>query len=248
MRLSRLLRPVGVPLPAVLAADLEAAWPFMLLERLPGMDLGHVMRTLGDEQLAAIAVAVAGAQAVVGGTSSAGRYGFAAEAEQAPHERWSGLVASSIDRSRDRIARARLFDARHAGRLVAAMEARREVLDRVPATPFLHDTTTKNVIVAPDGSFSGIVDVDDLCFGDPRFAPALTLASMIAHDGPRQYVGYWQRAAGWAMDDVFDFYVALFLLDFMSEHGQVFNGNERPSEPEERRRLEAAFLEAAGRL
>ena len=29
------------------------------------------------------------------------------------------------------------------------------------------------------GAFSGIVDVDELCFGDPRYAPALTLVAML---------------------------------------------------------------------
>ena len=48
------------------------------------------------------------------------------------------------------------------------VSAARAELDALSPVPFLHDTTTKNVIVTPEGSFSGIVDVDDLCFGDPR--------------------------------------------------------------------------------
>ena len=65
---------------------------------------------------------------------------------------------------------------------VAAIMSKAQVeLDALPPTPFLHDTTTKNVIVTPAGSFSGIVDVDDLCFGDPRYAVALTSAALLAH-------------------------------------------------------------------
>ena len=58
-------------------------------------------------------------------------------------------------------------------------------LDSQPPIPFLHDTTTKNVIVTPEGAFSGIVDVDDLCFGDPRYVVALTLPSLTAAAGRR---------------------------------------------------------------
>jgi hypothetical protein len=47
----------------------------------------------------------------------------------------------------------------------------RDALDAIRATPFLHDTTTKNVIVTHDGVVSGIVDVDDLCFGDLKWTP-----------------------------------------------------------------------------
>jgi hypothetical protein len=36
-------------------------------------------------------------------------------------------------------------------------------------------------------------------------------------------------------------YVLIFLLDLMSEHGQVFNGNQLPSSPEDRAALQQAF-------
>ena len=44
-----------------------------------------------------------------------------------------------------------------------------------------------------------------------------------------------------ADDRLFRLYVTLFLLDLMSEHGQVFNGNQRPSSPEARAALQYAF-------
>lgn len=52
--------------------------------------------------------------------------------------------------------------------------------------------------------------------------------------GPKHYVDYWMAAAGHRNDHIFRLYVALFLLDLMSEHGHVFNGNEKPSTPEAR--------------
>jgi aminoglycoside phosphotransferase (APT) family kinase protein len=110
-------------------------------------------------------------------------------------------------------------------------------LDALPPIPFLHDTTTRNVIVTPDGAFSGIVDVDDLCFGDPRYVVALTLASLMVMDGPIRYVDAWMNLANYQHDTIFQLYVALFIVDFMSEHGQAFNGNVLPSSAERRNRL-----------
>ena len=104
-------------------------------------------------------------------------------------------------------------------------------LAAIEPVPFLHDTTTKNVIVAPDGTLSGIVDVDDLCYGDPRYPAALTAAAMLAWDGPQDYVSAWLARLGQPRDALFDFYVATFLLDFMSEQGMTFNGNEIPADP-----------------
>jgi hypothetical protein len=151
------------------------------------------------------------------------------------------VLDAHLARSRSRIMSAGLFDIGHAGRMEAALAAMRNQLDTVAPTPFLHDTTTKNVIVTPEGVLAGIVDVDDLCFGDPRYPAALTLAALIAVGGSAGYVSAWMRHAGHADDHVFRLYVGLFLLDLMSEHGQSFNGNVRPSTPDGRAALNRAF-------
>ena len=121
------------------------------------------------------------------------------------------------------------------------LEAVHTEASQVRAVPFLHDTTTKNVIVAPDGRLSGIADVDDLCWGDPHFAAALTLAAVEAFGGSRHYVATWMRLAGLRDDRLFRTYVALFLLDFLSEQGTAFNGNEAAPDTEEGARLVALF-------
>ena len=240
-RLSELLRPLGVPLPAILGADLAAALPWLVMYRLPGIDLGVVINELSDSQLDHIAAGIASAQAATAMTGSAGRYGYAATPEQAPHRTWSRVLEDNLDRSRMRIVSAGLFDPALVDSVRRVLAAKREEIDRVPATPFLHDTTTKNVIVASDGTLSGIVDVDDLCFGDPKYAAALTLAVLTGYGGPTRYVSAWLRHAGATDDPVFRLYVAVFLLDLMGEHGQIFNGNERPSTPEGRASLNRAF-------
>lgn len=49
VNLSQLLRPLGVPLPALLANDATAELPWMVLERLPGADLGANLVLTGSE-------------------------------------------------------------------------------------------------------------------------------------------------------------------------------------------------------
>lgn len=240
LRLSSTLRPLGVPLPEVIAADVDAAHPWMMLERLAGTDLGAVVSELGDAQLRSIAAGVAAAQHAVARTETRGRYGYAPSAETAPFASWAEVVAAHIERSRLRIAAAGLFDLSLVEALQVQLDARRAELDDVVATPFLHDTTTKNVIVA-DGRLSGIVDVDDLCFGDPRYVAALTRVALTSHGVSPAYSEYLMEAAGWPEDGLFRLYVAAFLLDFMSEHGQRFNGNESPSSAEARDGLRTRF-------
>ena len=229
LRLSAALRPLGAPLPEILASDTHAKFPWLVLERLAGTDLGFVVKDLSDVQLDRIATQVAAAQAIAAKTPSAGRYGYAARPDAAPHGRWSDVVDAHLARSEGRIAAAGLFDLAPVNAVRARLEALRAKIDATAATPFLHDTTTKNVIVAPSGAFSGIVDVDDLGFGDPRYPAALTLAVLMATGGPQSYVAAWLRHAGARDDAIFRLYVAAFLLDLMSEHGHVFNGNEAAS-------------------
>ncbi|KQU97475.1 aminoglycoside phosphotransferase family protein [Devosia sp. Root105] len=237
-RLMAELHALGVPLPGVIAHGSIDGFPYMLIERLPGTDLGNVVTELTDPQLRAIAENVAAAQTAAAKSPPGNRYGYAATPETAPHDR--GSV--------QRLTAAALFDPAVLAPVGAAIERHRAELDTIPATPFLHDTTTRNVIISPEGGFSGIVDVDDLCFGDPRYAPALTLAALTSMRGPKHYVDYWMDAAGHRNDHIFSLYVALFLLDLMSEHGHVFNGNEQPSTPEARAVLLDALTFETARL
>ena len=240
--LSKLLKPRGAPLPAILAEDLRAEFPWLVLERLPGTDLGACIDGLSDTQLDGIAGNVARAQSIAAESGSAGRYGYAVFPEIAPHTAWSQALDASLARSRKRIALAGLFDIGLVDRGQEALADLRTEIDQVPPTPFLHDATTKNVIVTAEGCFSGIVDVDDLCFGDPCYPAALTLASLAARGSSVYYVSAWSRHGGWSTDNrLFRLYVVLFLLDFMSEHGQAFNGNQRPSSLEARASLRRAF-------
>jgi aminoglycoside phosphotransferase len=180
MYLSELLRPRGVPLPAIQAADTQAERPWLVLERLPGTELGAVIAGLPDCQLDRIAASVVQAQVITANTGTAGRYGYAIRPEEALHSVWSEVLDAHLARSRRRIASAGLFDAGLVDRVQSELTIMRDAIDRVSPTPFLHDTTTRNVIVTPEGGFSGIVDVDDLCFGDPRYPAALTMAVLMA--------------------------------------------------------------------
>jgi len=210
--MNELLRPKSVPLPRILQEGLNDQFPTLVLERLAGTDLAHIMHRLDDSMLEAIADRVVAAQEAVMALPSAGRYRYALEAATAPCASWPDFLSSSLERSRRRLSENGLFSVEYADRGIrrsgntqigeyadrvgAMLEEVRLMANQVGAVPFLHDTTTKNVIITSEGRFSGIVDVDDLCWGDPRFAPALTLASMQAFGGPRHYVAAWLRRAG----------------------------------------------------
>ncbi|GHA30507.1 hypothetical protein GCM10007989_27900 [Devosia pacifica] len=235
----------GVPLPAIIGHAFEADWPFVAMERVAGTDLQYVLHALSYEQLRSIAAHVADAQTATARVGVSQRYGFSASGKAAPHTRWSDVVAASLSRSRRRLEANGVFEVETiVAPLESLLDALRVELDALPATPFLHDTTTRNVLIDAEGRFSGIVDVDDLCFGDPRYAPALTSAVIRAYGGPLSYIDAWMGAAGHADDIIFRFYVALFVADLMAEQGMAFNGNEGPRDPQRESRLLETFQQA----
>jgi hypothetical protein len=140
-KLSSLLRPLGVPLPQIIAENLTPPFPHLVLERLPGTDLGNVVKTLPASALVAIAAAVAQAQRITACTASGVRYGYAVAPTDAPHERWSEVLEANLARSRTRIAAAGLFDATPVDAVSELVTKARDELDSQPPVPFLHDTT-----------------------------------------------------------------------------------------------------------
>jgi hypothetical protein len=238
---SSLLRPIGVPPPALLHSDLSLArWPFplLVLERLSGDDLGIVYRQLGRGELRSLAERLAAVQAIVAALPPGGGYGFAPSLEGPfAQPRWADVVAALLARSRMRIRNAGVVDEGLADPIERAVERLTGYFAGIAPVPFLHDITIKNVIVQA-GQLSGIVDVDDLCFGDPLLLIALIRMALLADDLDPFYVEQWieivRPDAGQAA--AIDLYTALYCLDFIGELGQRFN---RPApEPVDAARLE----------
>jgi aminoglycoside phosphotransferase (APT) family kinase protein len=244
---SDLLRPLGVPLPEILARGEAEGLLYLVLERLPGTDLGHVITLLTPEQRRAIACEIARIQDVVASLPAANRYGYAVRPEHAPHGTWTAALHAMLDRSGRRIEQAGVVDPECVARVRAAVERAQGMLDRKRPRCFLHDTTTKNVIVN-EGRLTGIVDVDDFCFGDPLLAPALTLTSLLQAQRPIDYVLAWVEAARLSFGDPLLLYVAIFCVDFLAEIGHSFNGNNAEKQSKAVERLQAFLIYTLGKV
>ena len=224
-RWSALLRPLGVRLPAIRARGTHDGFDFLVLERLPGTDLCHVYRDLTPAQRREIAANVARAQRCLDALPDGPGFGHAAAYDD-PSLRptWRAVIEANLARSRARISASRVVDVTVVDRVWARLDALDPILRAVRPRPFLDDATTKNVL-CDGGRFVGIVDVDEVCFGDPLFAPALTRASLIAGGLQTDYVDFWlaERSPDAAGRAAFALYVGVFCLDLLSEAGQRFN-------------------------
>jgi len=224
------LRRVGVPTATVLTSDVDADQPYMVLERLPGTDLGNVFDDLDEDQRVAIATTVVDMQKRAGSLRQAKGFGYALDYDAQLHTSWLEVLEASIERSSKRIRDIGLVDPGWIQLVQRRLDEAEGSFDDVEPTAFLHDATTKNVIIY-DGKASGLVDVDQMGFGDPLWAIGLTRMSLLSANRSTSYTDAQtallreglSTAGGVDVEDRLDLYTALFCLDFLAELGQRFN-------------------------
>ncbi len=238
------LRAVGVPLPALLYNTLghDGAFPVMILERLPGHDLGLAYPHLTPAQKRTLAHEIAAIQARVATLPPAHGFGFARSYDDPTlHASWLDVVLAELERSRQRIVSVGAVDFSCVDRVSERVDSLAPHLRAVEPRAFLDDTTTKNVLVH-DGALSGIVDTDYVCFGDPLFTVALTRMALLAHRHDTDYIDYWCECLRLTLPQrhALDTYTAVFCVGFLGEIGQQFNQDDTPNiDLEYQRHLEA---------
>lgn len=251
---SKILKPLGLPLPQILHARLEAGctpYPYLVLERLSGDDLGHVYSQMTAPQKQKLARQLAAMQKIVGSLPEGSGFGFQSDpATPPPHATWGEAAERSIERSARWIAEAGVVDGRRVDVLRAAARRMKPYFDTIRPRPFLDDITTKNVLIQ-DGNLSGIVDVDQICYGDHVAHVGLTRMAQMSEGLDLDYIEYLCDAL--SLDDAqrraLDFYTAESCLCFLGEQGQSFN-QDAPAvaDPGAVARLERIFDEMVARI
>jgi aminoglycoside phosphotransferase (APT) family kinase protein len=236
---SERLRALGVPLPGLLGDDRPAhhtPFPALLLEYLPGTDLGHVYQLLSHAQKVRLADELVQIGRRVATLPRGPGYGYATSYDDPSLlPSWADVIEQSLGRSQARIAALGRFSIRYVERVRQLMPGVLTYLAGISPTAFLDDTTTKNVLIQ-DGRLSGIVDVDFVCFGDPLFTAALTQMALLSMGADLDYTDAW--CAALALDShqraILIFYTCMFCVDFMSEVGHDANQNSATADEGQR--------------
>lgn len=136
------------------------------------------------------------------------------------------MLNAHLDRSRVWIEEVRIADVGYVDNVRVLLPYFESYFAAVKPWPFLHDTTTKNVMVK-DGKITGIVDVDSVCFGDPLFVQALTKAALLYSPDvvTTEYIDFWLDELGADEEQrrVMGLYTAVHLVSFMGKVGMQFN-------------------------
>jgi len=223
------LRTAGIPVARILHADLKKEqFPFayLILERLDGNDLEDVYPRMSSKSQYRLGQQMAAIQSTIAAFPEGATFGDALSYDEpSRYASWQRVVEANIETCRGRIQGDSVLQVADVALLESAASSLDQEFSKVEARPFLDDTTTKNVIVAPSGDLSGIVDVDTVCFGDRLFPLALTRAAFAKLGFDPVYTDAW--AAMSHPDDKesrrLSFYTALFAAILLSEEGLRFN-------------------------
>eukprot|EP01132_Coremiostelium_polycephalum_P011221 gene11221-13747_t len=220
------LKAIDIPIPKLQEHGIKDSIPYLILERVPGTDLGEVYHTLTSDQKIQIVDDLVCIQNKVNSLLPEGNgYGYASSYEDnSLYPKWEDVIEDMVKKSERRIIDANRFDPSYVDRVKEKLNDFKEYFSQIPPKPFLDDTTTKNVIINNNGKLSGIVDTDEVCFGDRIFVLALTRMALLSKQVPTDYTDHW--SVRWSLNHqqqkVLSLYTLLFCLNFMGEIGTVF--------------------------
>lgn len=161
---------LGITVPHIIAAEYDASkigFGYQILERLPGTDLGNIIKTLKEEELVAVAGAVADIFRKLRALPTDGTYGSVTDDRGGKLTNWKEWIDDGLQ-----TAAARAKETGFADQIAHLAEPVHSIIRRydayfktAPSVTYYDDIAGKNVLV-DHGRFSGLVDLDALAYGD----------------------------------------------------------------------------------
>lgn len=217
------LIPLGIPLAKFINSDLNgehSTFPSLLMNRLSGSDLCNVYSKLTDSDKKNLAQEIIQIQALTNPLPDGTGYGITPSYEQIPADKsWYEFLINRLYLFKKIIRKNAIYDENNVDLVINLAKQMKDELQDIPARPFLWDASERNVIIN-EGHITGIVDVDDICFGDPLFVIALTSVALETEGHDTLYTDYW--AEGLQLDTYaqqrLHFYRLFYSIVFMRKH------------------------------
>ncbi|MCP4428058.1 MAG: aminoglycoside phosphotransferase family protein [Chloroflexi bacterium] len=212
------LEKVGAPLPEIYHSGRMNGSAYAIYEKLPGNDLEITYPSLTSLEKKEIAYSVAEIQQKVH-TLNKGLF-----KEIYP---WKDVLHWIINRSEREILATRLCDPKFIDLARERMQKYADYFETVEPRAFLYDLNIRNVIVL-NGKVTGIIDVDEIWFGDPLLAIGRGKAILLSMRQETDFISYWRDFLNLSplQTEMVDFYALLYTVRFMGTMGQELNGNQ----------------------
>lgn len=219
----KMLLPLGVPLAEFIKSDLDARYspyPTLLMMRLPGDDLINIYSHLTDVEKKNLANEMVKIQALCAALPEGPGYGILDSYNDMSTEKtWYAFLSKKLELYKAHITKSAVFNPHLVAQVLNIAKGMEESFQTVQPRPFLWDASERNVLIH-NGKITGIVDVDEICFGDPLFVIALTSTCLELEGFDTLYTDYWAQALhlGRSAQARLDFYRLFYAIAFMRKH------------------------------
>lgn len=219
----KMLIPLGVPLAEFINSDLEGKYspfPALLMMRLPGDDLINVYQKLTNVEKNKLANEMVRIQSLCAGLPDGPGYGILDSYDVIPTEKtWYEFLTKRLELYKEHITQNAVFNPVMVTQVLNVAQQMKENFSIIRPTPFLWDASERNVLIH-DSKIAGIVDVDEICFGDPLLVIALTSTCLELEGLDTIYTDYWAAALNLdkSAQDRLDFYKLFYSIAFMRKH------------------------------
>ncbi|MFC7782812.1 phosphotransferase family protein [Legionella taurinensis] len=222
----KMLIPLGVPLAEFINSDLDGKYspfPSLLMMRLPGDDLINVYQELTNTEKRNLANEMVNIQAVCASLPDGPGYGILDSYDVIPTEKtWYEFLTKRLELYKEHITKNAVFNPDMVTQVLNVAQKMKENFSIIRPTPFLWDASERNVLIH-DGQIAGIVDVDEICFGDPLLVIALTSTCLELEGLDTIYTDYWAAALNLdkSAQERLDFYRLFYSIAFMRKHSML---------------------------
>ncbi|PJE77246.1 hypothetical protein COV05_00130, partial [Candidatus Uhrbacteria bacterium CG10_big_fil_rev_8_21_14_0_10_48_16] len=235
MRGSSLFTPklaaLDIQVPRIIADEYnieKEGYGYQIQERLPGTDLGNVIQDLAEDQLKKIAKEIASIFKKLSTLPTDGSYGLVLDENGAKFSSWKEWVYDDLD-SAERHARSTGFISEIRDlieQVRAVVQEYEEYFFSVPSTTYYGDIAGKNVLIEK-GTFTGLVDLDALAYGDPLEAVGRIYTSWHGTEYGKIYSDAVMDELELTKEqrDIVRMYALFHRFAWMCENGVAFNAN-----------------------
>lgn len=209
------LSTLDIPISKILCHGTQEEYQYLILNFIPGEDIGLVYASLTTAEKKQIATDVIEIQQKVAC--------LPLDDVNISCWSWYDFLNEMLDRAEERITQNGYFDKGKVTQVKKLMQSLDTYFSQVKPVAYLDDISTKNLLIH-NGMVSGVIDIDWMGVGDNLTFIAMTYVALRNMDCETDYVDYLLEERGCTETEhkAFIFYCLMSCVDFMGERGMQF--------------------------
>lgn len=222
-----LFKSLGIKVSNILASDYtktDIPFAYQVLTYLEGKDLGQVIEFMTDDELRDFARETANIFKKLSTIPTNGKFGWVGADENSTIDSWAKIIKA--DKIEERNKKTEVVGDDLVKKEKELYQKYLSYFNSVKSTMYFDDMSSKNILVH-DGKFAGLIDLDDLMYGDPLETVGAIKTSWYGTHYGEVYANAVQDELNLSIEQrkMVTVYAILNRILWLSEKGIKFNEN-----------------------